>query len=67
MPCADRLILTHVDSTLGSGVPFPMVNPAEWQETSRQDFPADSTHAHALRFSTYERLRPPAQASGCAL
>jgi dihydrofolate reductase len=63
MPCADRLILTHVDSTLGSGVPFPTVNPADWQETSRQDFPADTTHAHALRFSTYERLRPPAQAS----
>lgn len=67
MPYADRLILTHVDSTLGKGVPFPVVNPAEWQETSRQDFPADAAHAHALRFSTYERLRPTAQASGIIL
>ena len=67
MPCADRLILTHVDSTLGSGVPFPSVDPTEWQQTSRQDFPADASHAHALRFATYERLRPPAQTPDGAL
>ena len=66
MPYADRLSLTHVDSTLGSGVPFPTVDPGEWQQTSRQDFPADSTHAQALSFATYERLRPPAQPSGGA-
>ncbi len=60
MPCADRLILTHVDSTLGSGVPFPKVNPAEWRQTSRQDFPADASHAQALYFATYERLHPTA-------
>ena len=57
MPWADRLILTHVDSTLGSGVPFPAVNPSEWQMTSRQDFPADTAHAHGHQFATYERLR----------
>ncbi len=57
MPWADRLILTHVDSTLGSGVPFPPVNPSEWRMTSRQDFPADADHAHAHQFAAYERLR----------
>ena len=63
MPCADRLILTHVDSTLGSGVPFPVVNPAEWQMTSQQEFSADAVHAHGLRFATYERHRPAARPS----
>lgn len=67
MPAADRLILTHVDSTLGSGVPFPTVNPANWRETSRQEFPADSTHAQALNFASYERRRPPSQSPGSAL
>ncbi|MCF7789367.1 MAG: dihydrofolate reductase [Prosthecobacter sp.] len=67
MPSADRLILTHVDSLLGSGVPFPTVNSAEWLQTSRQDFQADSTHAQALYFATYERLKPPAQPPGGAL
>lgn len=67
MPSADRLILTHVDSTLGGGVPFPAVNPAEWQMTSQQNFPADAAHAQGLRFATYERLKPPASLSGSAL
>lgn len=59
MPCADRLMLTHVDSILGSGVPFPAVHPAEWQLTSSQDFPADPDHPQGLRFATYDRLPPP--------
>ncbi|MDB6003563.1 MAG: diacylglycerol kinase [Prosthecobacter sp.] len=57
MPCADRLILTHVDSLLGSGVPFPAVSPEEWQITSQQEFPADAANPLAMRFATYERLR----------
>jgi dihydrofolate reductase len=57
MPCADRLILTHVDAVLGGGVPFPAVNPAEWQRTSEEAFPADAANAHGLRFATYERIR----------
>ncbi|WP_395744732.1 dihydrofolate reductase [Prosthecobacter sp.] len=60
MPLADRLILTHVDSTLGAGVPFPPVDPAEWQATSQQDFPADAANPQSMRFVTYERVRPPA-------
>lgn len=60
MPCADRLILTHVDSVLGGGVPFPAVNATEWRQTSREDFPADKNHAQALSFATYERIFPPA-------
>ena len=61
MPWADRLILTHVDSTLGSGVPFPAVNPGEWRMTSRQDFPADADHAQGHQIATYERISPAAE------
>ena len=67
MPVADRLILTHVDSSLGSGVPFPTVDPAAWQMTAHEDFPADAAHAQGLRFATYERLRPPVAPPACSL
>ena len=67
MPWADRLILTKVDSTLGSGVPFPAVNPGDWQMTSRQDFPADADHAQGHKFVTYERLIPTAKPSASRL
>jgi len=60
MPLADRLILTHVDSSLGHGVPFPPVNPDEWLQTSLETFPADATHAWEISFATYERIRQPA-------
>jgi dihydrofolate reductase len=59
MPCADRLILTHVEENLGAGVPFPAINPYEWQKTSEEAFPADFAHAYGLRFATYERRQPP--------
>jgi dihydrofolate reductase len=58
MPWADRLILTHVDCALGSGVPFPAMNPGEWQMTTRQDFSADADHAHGHQIATYQRLIP---------
>ena len=61
MPWTDRLILTHVDSTLGSGVPFPQLNPGEWRMTSRQDFPVDTEHAYGHQIATYERPRPTAE------
>ncbi len=63
MSNADRLILTHVDSTLGGGVPFPPVNPADWQVTSQQEFPADAANPLDMRFATYERIRHPSKAS----
>ncbi len=67
MPMADRLILTHVDSTLGDGVPFPTVDLAKWRVTSQQVFPADAANPQGMRFATYERIRTPSKASVCAL
>ncbi len=62
MPCANRLILTHVDSFLGGGAPFPPVNPHEWQITAEATFPPDAANAYGLRFATYERIRAPKNA-----
>ena len=62
MPSADRLLLTHVDSTLGGGVPFPPVDPAEWRMTSQQKFSADAANPRGMRFATYERIRRPSKA-----
>ncbi len=67
MPLADRLILTHVDATLGGGVSFPVVDPDEWRVTSQQSFPSDAANCHSMRFATYERIRLPASPSLSAL
>lgn len=61
MPLADRLILTHVASHLGKGVPFPPVASGEWERVSSEDFPADPDHPHALTFASYERRCPAKQ------
>ncbi len=58
MPWADRLILTHVEDSLGNGVPFPTVAPEEWQITSQQHFPPDAVNALGMTFATYERRQP---------
>ena len=59
MPWADRLVITHVGHTLGSGVPFPAINPATWRLTSAHQHPADDHHAHPMQFATYERTTAP--------
>lgn len=60
MPHADRLILTHVNANLKSGVPFPKVDPILWQMTEREDFPPDAMHEFGMRFAKYARRSPPA-------
>lgn len=67
IPSADRLVLTHVASNLYKGVPFPTFEPAEWERVSRQDFPADLTHPHALAFATYERRSTTKKLTGSPL
>lgn len=55
MPLANRLILTQVEASLGSGVPFPEVPSEVWRIVDHQAFPSDADHLHALSFTTYER------------
>lgn len=59
MPWADRLIITHVDTILGGGVPFPAIAPEQWQAVSRQEQPADPANPHGMAFATYERRQTP--------
>jgi dihydrofolate reductase len=34
---------------------FPVIDPADWQELSREAHPADARHAHAFSFVVLER------------
>lgn len=58
MPQADRLILTHVDAVLGSGLPFPAISQHQWQVVSQQHFPADTENPCSMVFATYQRVQP---------
>lgn len=55
MPMADRLILTHVDTMLCGGIPFPAFVPGQWQISTRQNHPADDKNPYAMAFICYER------------
>lgn len=55
MPHAERLIVTHVDTTLGAGVPFPAIVPEDWRITATNSYPADADHAFAMAITTYAR------------
>ena len=56
MPMADRLYLTIVDANPVGDVLMPPVNAGEWKETGSESFAADERHAHAYRFTTYDRV-----------
>ena len=49
LPQADRLYLTLIDAEFAGDAHFPEIDPAEWQEISREEHEADGRHAH--RFS----------------
>lgn len=57
MPLATRLILTHVDTRLGAGVPFPVIG-GEWASIARDAHPADPDHPFAMVIAIYERRVP---------
>lgn len=55
MPHANKLIITHVDDTLGSGVPFPKIDEHQWHPVSRECHEPDADHAQAFEIVTYKR------------
>jgi dihydrofolate reductase len=55
MPHATRLLITHVETRLGSGVAFPVIS-ADWQVISEHIHRADVENVHAMRFVEYRRL-----------
>ncbi len=57
---ADKLYLTHVRAPLPDGgvdVFFPPVDPRQWKEVMRKDFPHGVKFPFPFSFVTYERIR----------
>lgn len=55
MPHADRLLITHVETHLGNGVPFPAIATPPWTCISEQHHAADAENEHAMTFREYQR------------
>ena len=56
---ADKMYLTQVHHTFeDADTFFPEVDFSLWEETERQDFPADEKHAYPYTFLTYIRKDP---------
>ncbi|NOY15591.1 MAG: type 3 dihydrofolate reductase [Gammaproteobacteria bacterium] len=54
---ADRLYLTQIASHLVGDTHFPVINPDEWQEVSRQEHAADGDNPFDLEFVVLDRKK----------
>lgn len=54
---AGRLYLTRVHTTVAGDATIPAVDPADWREVRRENFPADEKNEYAYSFIDYERRR----------
>lgn len=56
MPLAHKLYITEIAHTFeGADTFFPAIDPAVWQEVSRELYEADEKHGYPYAFVTYER------------
>ena len=55
LPIADRLHLTVVDAEPQGDTFMPEIDMSAWRETSSKSFQPDEKHAHAYRYSVYDR------------
>jgi dihydrofolate reductase len=55
LPYADLIHLTRVHTSGGADTFFPAFDPAGWEETAREDRPADERHACSYSFLTLRR------------
>ena len=55
MPLADKLYITHVGVSVEGDTRFPAIDPAVWQEVSREEFECGAEFAHPFSFVDYER------------
>lgn len=56
LPLAQRIYLTRVHAVIDGDVVFPLPEPAQWRELSRQDYPADERHPYPFSFIVLERV-----------
>lgn len=54
---ADRLYLTRVQVNVEGDTFIPEIQPSEWKETYRQDFPADEKNEFNYSFIDYASIR----------
>jgi len=54
---ADRLYITEIKASFEGDTFFPEIDPAEWQEISRQHHGKDEKHDHEFDFVIYERIK----------
>lgn len=56
LPLADKIYLTEIeDSEKQADAFFPVIDPALWQEKSRECHPEDEKHLYSYTFIDYER------------
>jgi len=56
MPHADRLYVTEIDADIkGGDTFFPLIDPQEWREVSRETHAKDDRNEYDYAFVTYER------------
>jgi dihydrofolate reductase len=55
MPFADRLEITHVHHSPPGDVLFPPIDPAVWEEVSRQEHPAGPKDSASFAVAVYSR------------
>ncbi len=52
---ADELIITEIHTEVEGDACFPPIDPARWQETSREDHRRDAANPHDYSFVRYRR------------
>lgn len=55
MPMADKLYITHVDVVVEGDTRFPEIDPALWEEISREEFERGREFGHPFSFVDYVR------------
>ncbi|GAA0879822.1 dihydrofolate reductase [Algoriphagus jejuensis] len=53
----DRLEITEVEASPEGDTYFPKINPKIWEETGREDHPADEKNEYPFSFVTYEKTK----------
>ena len=57
MPVAQRIYLTLIDAEFEGDTFFPVYQPTEWKEVSRDDFQPDEENPYPYSFVVLERVR----------
>ena len=56
LPRAQRIYLTEVHAEIPGDTYFPAIDPKQWREASRRDYPSDDRNRYAYSFVVLERV-----------